>query len=119
MAVDLLRSTDDGFINGPPAVKESFEDLKKHLICLLAGLRASLSATLTTLSPEAIEAQAKGGGGFGGKTAKAAGAWTEFTRVYADFKKQADDNPDSQINREFRAAYERQLSVLDGLKPPR
>lgn len=119
VAVDLLRSTGDGFLNGPPAVKESFEDLKKHLICLLAGLRAALSATLTTLNPEAIESEVKVGSGFGIRNARAAAAWHEFSRIYDNFKKEADDNPDSQINREFRAAYERQLIVLDGLKPPR
>jgi type VI secretion system FHA domain protein len=117
VAVDLLRTNDDGFLTGPPAVKESFEDLKKHLLCLLAGLRAALSSTLDTLHPENIESRLEGGGLFG--PSKGSRAWGEYRRVFADFKKQADDNPDSQINRDFRAAYEKQLGALDSLKPPR
>jgi predicted component of type VI protein secretion system len=57
VAVDLLRARDDGFLSGPAAVKASFEDLKKHLLCILAGLRAALGATLDNLDPAGIEGQ--------------------------------------------------------------
>jgi predicted component of type VI protein secretion system len=114
VAVDLLRSTDDGFLTGPAAVKDSFEDMKKHVICLLAGMRAAVGATLDGLAPEVAEGRATKGL----LKNPGAAAWAEFRQLYADFRHQADDNPDSQINREFRAAYERQLETLDGLRPP-
>ena len=114
VAVDLLRAQGDGFLNGPAAATASFQDLKKHLLCMLAGLRAALASTLEALSPEETEAELAGRR-FLLKGGRDAAAWNEYRRLYTRFRKEADDNPDSQINREFRAAYERQLQALDGL----
>ncbi|CAN5127284.1 hypothetical protein BH11PSE2_BH11PSE2_19240 [soil metagenome] len=114
VAVDLLRGANEGFLTGPAAVRESFSDLKKHLLCLLAGMRASLASTLRALSPAGIDAKLRNQS-FVMKASKGAAAWSEYGRVYAEFQKQADDNPDSQINRDFRTAYEQQLGELDGL----
>jgi predicted component of type VI protein secretion system len=77
-------------------------------------MRASLAATLTALSPSVVEGRLKTQG-FGIRGGRAAAAWAEYERLHADFQHQADDNADSQINREFRAAYERQLRDLDDL----
>lgn len=114
VAVDLLRSSDEGFLSAEPAVRASFQDLKKHLFCMLAGMRASLSATLQGLDPKAIEATQKGKS-FMTAAGKKAAAWDEFVKFYAYFKKEADDNPESLVNRAFRDAYEKQLQELDGM----
>lgn len=114
VAVDLLKGANEGFISGPAAVRDSFEDLKKHLLCLLAGMRASVAAALDALAPAAVEVQLKGQS-FMIPSRRAAAAWTAYSRLHAAFRQAADDNPDSQINRDFRAAYERQLEELDGL----
>jgi predicted component of type VI protein secretion system len=113
VAVDLLRPRDDGFLSGPSAVKASFEDLKKHLLCMLAGLRAAVASTVETLSPDKVEDQLKGQS-FVLKN-RAGAAWAEYLKLYDEFRTQADNNPDSTINRAFRAAYERQLEELDGM----
>lgn len=113
IAVDLLRARDDGFLTGPAPVRAAFEDMKKHLLCVLAGLRAALGVTLDALSPEAAEAEIKGQS-FVLKNRSSA-AWAEYVRLYAQFRQQADDNADSPINREFRAGYERQLQELDAM----
>jgi type VI secretion system FHA domain protein len=112
VAVDLLRPRDDGFLSGPAAVKVSFEDLKKHLLCMLAGLRAALASTLDSLSPEAVEGQ-MGGRSF--LTNRGGAAWHEYGRLYAEFRRRAGDDPDSPINREFRAGYGRRLQELDAM----
>lgn len=112
LAVDLLKDRSDGFLTGSAAVKSSFEDLKKHLLCLLAGMRGALIAALEGLSPAEIEERIKGETGL--LKNKAALAWNEYGRTYALFLAQAHDDPDSPMNREFRAAYERQLKALDG-----
>ena len=114
VAVDLLRAEGDGFLNGPAAATASFQDLKKHLLCMLAGLRASLASTLEALSPETTDAELADRR-FLLKSSREAAAWAEYRKRYARFRREADDNPDSRINREFRAAYERQLQTLDGL----
>jgi predicted component of type VI protein secretion system len=112
LAVDLLKDRNDGFLTGQAAVKSSFEDMKKHLLCLLAGMRGALIAALEGLSPAEVEERIKGETGL--LKNKAALAWNEYGRTYALFLAQAHDDPDSPMNREFRAAYERQLKALDG-----
>ena len=112
VAVDLLRPRNDGFLSGPAAVKVSFEDLKKHLLCMLAGLRAALSSTLDSLSPETVEGQ-MGGRSF--LTNRGGAAWSEYGRLYAEFRARAGDDPDSPINREFRAGYGKRLQELDAM----
>ncbi len=111
VAAELLRGSNDGFLAGPDAVTESFQDIKKHLLCMLAGLRAALSSTLDSLAPGKIEESIKDQS-FVLKP-RGAVAWAEYARVYAQLRKDAEDNPDSPVNREFRAAYEKQLTELD------
>lgn len=111
LAVDLLKERHDGFLTGQAAVKASFEDLKKHLLCLLAGMRGALIAALEGLSPAEVEERIKGETGL--LKNKSALAWNEYGRTFALFLAQAHDDPDSPMNREFRAAYQRQLKALD------
>lgn len=111
LAVDLLKERSDGFLTGSAAVNASFGDLKKHLLCLLAGMRGALIAALEGLSPAEVDERIKGETGL--LKNKAALAWNEYGRTYALFLAQAHDDPDSPMNREFRAAYERQLKALD------
>ena len=113
VAAELLLQSQEGFMEGPAAVTAAFVDLKKHLLCLLAGLRAALSSTLGALDPAQVEEALKSQS-LGMKN-RGAAAWSEYGRLYADWRKEADDNPDSPVNRAFRSAYERQLSELDRL----
>ncbi|MET0293373.1 MAG: type VI secretion system-associated FHA domain protein TagH, partial [Phenylobacterium sp.] len=112
LAVDLLKVRQDGFLSGQAAVKSSFEDMKKHLLCLLAGMRGALTTSLDSLSPAQVEAELKGES-FILKN-RASAAWNVYGRLYAKFLTQAHDDPDSPVNRDFRAAYEAQLRALDG-----
>jgi predicted component of type VI protein secretion system len=111
VAVDLLKTRDDGFLSGPAAVRLSFEDLKKHLLCVMAGLRAAVTTTLDNLSPAVVEEQISGRSFLG----RAGAAWNEYSRLHAEFQRRAGDDPDSPVNREFRSAYERRLQELDTL----
>ena len=111
VATELLRSADDGFLDGPAAVAESYQDVKKHLLCMLAGLRAALASSLDALAPARIEEAIKDQS-FVLKP-RAAVAWGEYVKVYNQFRKEAEDSADSPVNREFRAAYEKQLDELD------
>lgn len=111
VATELLRPAEEGFLDGPQAVAESFADVKKHLLCMLAGLRAALASTLDLLAPARVEDGVKDQS-FVLKT-RAAVLWSEYGRVYAQVRSEAQDSADSAANREFRAAYEAQLAELD------
>jgi type VI secretion system FHA domain protein len=111
LAADLLRSNQEGFLPGPQAVGASFADLKKHLLCMLAGMRAAIGETLQVLSPEAIEAPLKGQS-FVLKT-KGQVCWTEYAKRHAEVLQRAVDDPGSALNRAFVTAYESRLQELD------
>ena len=74
-------------------------------------VRAALSSSLDTLAPARIEDAIKDQS-FVLKP-RAAVAWAEYVKVYGQFRREAEDSADSPVNREFRAAYEKQLDELD------
>lgn len=116
VATDLLRPRGEGFLHGPSAVKASFEDMKKHLLCTMAGLRAAVSATLDGLAPEEAEARLKGQSLV--LKNRDAMAFAEYAKLHAAFRESAGDDPDSPVNQAFRSAYERQLQELDAMSAP-
>lgn len=114
VAIDLLRDGREGFLDGPEAVRASVTDLKTHLLCLLAGLRAAVGASLEALAPGQVEGRLEGRS-FLLKT-RGQAAWDEYGRMHADFRREAEADPDSAVNRAFRGAYERKLQELDGME---
>lgn len=109
IALDLLRSRDDGFLTGPEALKASFVDLKKHLLCMEAGSRAALAATIDGLAPAPIEAGVKGSV----LKSRAAAAWELYVQRHGEFARQSPERDDGPIARAFRAAYDARLRALD------
>jgi len=93
VALDLLRSDD-----ALATVKNAFVELRKHLVCLMAGSRAVLSAALKSLSPDEV--------------AEANQRDVDYAELYADVRKRALGEPDSPINVAFREAYEQQRRNL-------
>ncbi|MDP3747873.1 MAG: type VI secretion system-associated FHA domain protein TagH [Phenylobacterium sp.] len=113
VAADLLRPRGEGFLSGPAAVKASFQDMKKHLLCMMAGLRAAVGSTLEALAPEEAEARLKGQSLV--LKNRDAMAFGEYVKLHAEFRMRADGDPDSPVNQAFKAAYERQLTELDAM----
>jgi predicted component of type VI protein secretion system len=109
LAVDLLRRGEAGFLPGPVAVNASFRDLKKHLLCMLAGMRAAIGSAIEALSPEAVEGTLE----TQPFLMKSKAAWTEYLRLHAEFRRRAENDPEGALNRAFVEAYERRLRELD------
>jgi type VI secretion system FHA domain protein len=107
-AVLLLKAQISGFLSAGPAFTTAFQDVKKHQLATLAGLRAAVRAAVSALDPTPAEG-AKVGGWFG---RSAATALARLQDSYARFQAEADDNPDSIINREFRRGYEACLDQI-------
>jgi len=93
VASDLLRSE-----AALATVKNAFVELRKHLVCLMAGSRAVLSAALKSLSPAEV--------------AQAQEHSIDYAELYADVRKRALGEPDSPINVAFREAYAQQRRDL-------
>jgi predicted component of type VI protein secretion system len=113
VGIDLLRAGNGSFLSGASAIKDSFEDLKKHLLCLMAGSRAAVAATLEEVSPAAVEDEVKSQSFL--FQAKSEASWRTFLKRHAQVSADARENADSAINRAFKAGYERQVRKLDGL----
>ncbi|WP_395646743.1 type VI secretion system-associated FHA domain protein [Terricaulis sp.] len=109
VAVDLLCGRDDNFLAGPAALRASFEDLKKHLLCLLAGSRAAVNAAFENLGPPKVEEAAKPLPLVG----KGEALWRAYQRHHEELAADARANPDSAVNRAFKRGYEAQLRALD------
>ncbi len=110
LAIDLLLRHDSGFLSGAAAIKASFEDVKKHLLCTLAGFRASLAAVLELGSPTAIEQRAEGQNGL--LKSRAAACWSEYQQVHACLKEQALQDQDGALNQAFIRGYEDKMRDL-------
>jgi predicted component of type VI protein secretion system len=115
IALDLLRDGQNGFVSGPQAVEASFGDIKKHMLCIFAGLKSALDATLATLSPEAIEARVPPTGLFRDRSRA---AWREYTTTHRQIQAETQEDADGLVNREFRLGYARRLSELNGAGDP-
>ncbi len=111
IAVDLLGDGHDGFLAGPPAVRAAFADVKTHVACLFAGLKAALDATLEDLSPSAIEARA-GRSALLGRSDAA--AWREYIRTHKRCQTETHEDPEGLATRAFRGGYARRLQELGG-----
>ncbi|MGE0533083.1 MAG: type VI secretion system-associated FHA domain protein TagH [Hyphomonadaceae bacterium] len=113
VAVDLLRQREDGFLSGAAALKASFEDLKKHLLCLAEGSRAAISAAMDNLSPAAAESEVKGQSTL--FMAKSEACWRAHQKRHEELTLEARERADGRINRAFRDGYEQHLRALDEL----
>lgn len=112
VALDLLRATKGPFLSADAAINESFRDLKKHMLCLMAGSRAALAAAIDELAPERAEESAKGSL----LQSRAELAWREYQKRHRSLAADARESADSAINRAFKAGYERQLRRLDDME---
>jgi type VI secretion system FHA domain protein len=112
VAIDLLRDREDGFLSGSAALKVSFEDLKKHALCLMAGSRASVDHVLRTLAPQPIENQVTGNGGLR-RLNKFESCWRAYQDVHTHLADEDASAMQSSVNRAFKAGYERRLRDLE------
>jgi predicted component of type VI protein secretion system len=113
VATDLLRSGSGSFLADGAAITESFQDLKKHLLCLMAGSRAAIAAVFEEISPDKTEETLKGSSLI--FQTKTDACWRAFQSKHAAMVSDANENPESAVNRAFKKGYERHVRKLDGL----
>jgi predicted component of type VI protein secretion system len=113
VAVDLLRSGNGPFLAEGAAITESFQDLKKHLLCLMAGSRASIAAVFEEVGPDRIEESLKGNSLL--FQTKADACWRAFQNRHKALALDASENSESTVNRAFKRGYEHCVRKLDGL----
>ena len=111
VAVDLLRSSDTGFLKGANAFAASFADLRDHGACLLAGSRAAIAGVLDDLKPERIEAAQKmQPRAF---VSRFEAVWRLFQTCHAALVVEINATASGRIERAFRKGYQTHADRLD------
>ncbi len=117
-AIALLQTPKDGFLGGQDAIQEAGRDIKKHQLALIAAMRETMKSMADALDPSPILAQVKENKA--GKSAKEgaaqiAEAWNEYERQYGEIMEGASTDRNSNLNKQFRKAYETHMAMLDSL----
>jgi type VI secretion system FHA domain protein len=105
MKIMLAARPNPGFLSPLAAVREGFHDLMHHQMATTAGVQASLADQLKRFDPEAFEKLYDEGIVF----QKKAKCWDAYKEAYPALVAEALENV---FGEEFRAVYERQLSIL-------
>lgn len=110
----LLTPGVRGFMPAEAAMRDAYDDLRAHQFGIMAGMRAVLAQLFQRFSPEALEKK------IAARTAldslfsagRKARLWNEFTVLYADLAREAENDFHTLFAQAFTAAYEAQMAQL-------
>lgn len=104
----LARPAARGFMAPLEAVEESFDDIRRHELAMMAAMHRALSHVLEEFDPETLESKLEGMSLLdalpGGRRAR---YWDLYVKHYAEIAKTAEDIFEGALGREFVAAYEK------------
>ena len=104
----LLRHGNHAFMAPQQAVRDSFDDLRAHQIAVMAGVEAAIKHLLARFEPGQLEARMASPGGlsklFAGS--RQSQQWQQFTELYSQISREAQDDFQDLFGREFSRAYE-------------
>lgn len=104
----LLREGNQAFMAPDQAVRDSFDDLRAHQLAVIAGIEAALKHLLKRFEPARLEERLAPAAGlaklFGGS--RQAHCWQQFTELYSQISREAEDDFQDLFGREFSRAYE-------------
>ncbi|MGE6387538.1 type VI secretion system-associated FHA domain protein TagH [Pseudomonas sp. NPDC078416] len=103
----LLRHGNHAFMSPDLAIADSFDDLRAHQLAVMAGVEAAINALLKRFEPSQLEARMGKPGAlsnlFGSRHAQ---NWQQFTELYAQISREAEEDFQDLFGREFSRAYE-------------
>jgi len=104
----LLRHGNQAFMAPDIAVRDSFDDLRAHQLAVMAGVEAAIKHLLTRFEPAQLEERMGKPGGllnlFAGS--RQAQYWQQFTELYSNISREAQEDFQDLFGREFSRAYE-------------
>lgn len=110
----LLRHGNQAFMAPDQAVRESFDDVRAHQLAVMAGVQAAIKHLLECFEPARLEQRLAPAAGlaklFGGS--RQAHCWQQFTELYGQISREAEDDFQELFGREFSRAYEAHSSRL-------
>lgn len=110
--LQLLNPPAEGFLDADKAVEDAYLDLQSHQVATLAAIPGALRATLDRFSPGSIRRRAQSAGVLARllPALHDAALWRNYEREYVKVKNESDEAFMEVFAREFRKAYERQLT---------
>ncbi len=122
--IELLEKEQPGCLTAQQAIDEAFEDLKAHQIAMVVGMERAIATLLKRFDPEALEERIDATSPIGKLMPGAKSRyWEQFTQLYAEIAREAEEDFDNLFGREFGKAYEEQVRQMTGKSgraaPPR
>ena len=104
----LLRHGNQAFMAPDLAVRDSFDDLRAHQLAVMAGVEAAIKHLLTRFEPAQLEERMSKPGGLSSlfNGSRQAQYWQQFTELYSNISREAQDDFQDLFGREFSRAYE-------------
>ncbi|KRP50888.1 type VI secretion system-associated FHA domain protein TagH [Pseudomonas poae] len=104
----LLRHGNQAFMAPDVAVRESFDDLRAHQLAVMAGVEAAIKHLLARFEPAQLEERMGKPGGLSSlfHGSRQAQYWQQFTELYSNISREAQEDFQDLFGREFSRAYE-------------
>lgn len=110
----LLFRPSQGFMPGPAAAQEAFEDIQAHEMAMTAGLQAALHSVLSRFDPDELGRQLGDPSGLDQLLPKGRKAkyWDLFTETYKRVSAEASEDIMELFGDAFARAYHEQMERL-------
>jgi type VI secretion system protein len=104
----LLRHGNQAFMAPDAAVRDSFDDLRAHQLAVMAGVEAAIKHLLARFEPAQLEERMGKPGGLSSifNGSRQAQYWQQFTELYSNISREAQEDFHDLFGREFSRAYE-------------
>ncbi|NVZ68150.1 type VI secretion system-associated FHA domain protein TagH [Pseudomonas costantinii] len=104
----LLRHGNQAFMAPDAAVRASFDDLRAHQLAVMAGVEAAIKHLLARFEPAQLEERMGKPGGLSSifNGSRQAQYWQQFTELYSNISREAQEDFQDLFGREFSRAYE-------------
>lgn len=104
----LLRHGNQAFMAPDVAVRDSFDDLRAHQLAVMAGVEAAIKHLLMRFEPAQLEERLGKPGGLSSifNGSRQAQYWQQFTELYSNISREAQEDFQDLFGREFSRAYE-------------
>jgi len=105
----MLRGANAGYLTGEAALERAFDDIRRHELAVLGGMRAAMQHLLRRFDPEAIAGRDTSRGSLdwlpGRRKAK---QWDRLVALHGELVRASGDDLDALCGSAFNDAYERQ-----------
>ncbi|MCD5989539.1 type VI secretion system-associated FHA domain protein TagH [Pseudomonas sp. CDFA 553] len=110
----LLRHGNQAFMPPDQAISDSFDDLRAHQLAVMAGVEAAIKHLLKRFEPSELEARMSKPGGLSNLLpgSRQAQYWQQFSELYSNISREAEDDFQDLFGCEFSRAYEEHSARL-------